>query len=123
VVRRRVNGGLESEVLATLWSSDRAMTVGEVAASIGGDLAHTTVQTILARLYEKGAVEREQAGRGHAYRPVLDDAGLAAGRMQAQLDKGGDHAAVLTRFLDTLTPEDEATLAALLRQQHTGGDT
>jgi hypothetical protein len=37
--------------------------------------------------------------------------------MQAMLDKGGDHAAVLARFLHTLTAEDEATLAALLADQ------
>jgi len=72
------------------------------------------VQTILTRLHRKGAVVREQAGRAHAYRPVIDDAGLAAQRMRAMLDRGGDHAAVLTRFVGTLTPDDEATLAKLL---------
>jgi hypothetical protein len=34
--------------------------------------------------------------------------------MRAMLDRGGDHAAVLTRFVGTLTPDDEATLAKLL---------
>lgn len=115
---RRAAGGLESEVLATLWASDRALTVGEVVEALGGDLAHNTVQTILTRLHGKDAVHREQAGRAHAYLPVLDEAGLAARRMRAMLDRGGDHAAVLSRFLGTLTPEDEATLAALLRPEH-----
>jgi hypothetical protein len=41
--------------------------------------------------------------------PVLDDAGLAADRMRAMLDKGADHAAVLSRLLRVLSPEDEAT--------------
>ena len=82
--------------------------------ALGGGLAYNTVQTILTRLHAKGAVRRELNGRAHTYTPVLDDAGLAAHRMQAMLDKGGDHAAVLARFLRTLTPEDEATLAALL---------
>jgi hypothetical protein len=45
---------------------------------------------------------------------VLDEAGLAAARMHAMLDRGGDHAAVLSRFLGTLSAEEEATLAALL---------
>jgi predicted transcriptional regulator len=111
---RRRRGSLESEVLATLWATGRPMTAGEVAEALGDGLAYNTVQTILTRLHAKGAVHREQAGRAHAYTPVLDDAGLAAQRMQAVLDQGDDHAAVLARFLGTLTPEDGATLARLL---------
>jgi predicted transcriptional regulator len=114
VQTRRPAGGLESEVLAALWAADRPLTPGEVSDAVGGELAYTTVQTILTRLHRKGAVVREQAGRAHAYRPVIDDAGLAAQRMRAMLDRGGDHAAVLTRFVGALTPDDEATLAKLL---------
>jgi predicted transcriptional regulator len=106
-----------------LWAAGRSLTVGEVVDAVGGDLAHTTVQTILTRLHGKGAVHREQAGRAHAYTPVLDEAGLAANRMRAMLDHGGDHAAVLTRFLGTLTAEQESTLAELLTRQHANGGT
>ena len=116
--RRRPAGALESEVLAALWAADRPLTPGEVSDAVGGDLAYTTVQTILTRLHRKGAVIREQAGRAHAYRPVVDDAGLAAQRMRAMLDRGGDHAAVLTRFVGTLTPDEEAMLARLLGEHH-----
>jgi predicted transcriptional regulator len=114
MARRRPKGSLESEVLAALWAADAPLTAGDVVDAVGGDLAYNTVQTILTRLHTKGAVRRELSGRAHTYTPVLDDAGLAATRMQAMLDKGGDHAAVLARFLHTLTAEDEATLAALL---------
>jgi predicted transcriptional regulator len=119
--RRREPGGLESEVLATLWAADTPLTPGDVVEALGGDLAYNTVQTILTRLHAKGAVRREQAGRAHAYTPVLDDAGLAANRMRAMLDRGGDRAAVLSRFLGTLSPEEEATLAQLLDRQRTSG--
>lgn len=119
--KRREPGGLESEVLATLWSADRALTVGEVVQALDGHLAHNTVLTILTRLHGKGAVHREQVGRAHAYTPVLDEAGLAAHRMRAMLDRGGDHAAVLSRFLGTLSAEEESTLAELLRHQTEGG--
>ncbi len=119
---RRAKGSLESEVLAALWAADRPLTAGEVADSLAGGLAYTTVQTILTRLHAKGAVRRELNGRAHAYTPLLDDAGLAAERMRVMLDKGGDRAAVLTRFLNTLTREDEATLAALLDRDRTGGE-
>ena len=116
VSSRRASGGLESEVLATLWAAGRPLTAGEVVHALGGDLAYNTVQTILARLNGKGAVHREAAGRAHAYTPVLDEAGLAAHRMRAMLDSGGDQAAVLSHFLGTLSPDEEATLARLLRR-------
>lgn len=116
---RRESGGLESEVLATLWASDTPLTTGEVVDALGGELAYNTVQTILTRLHAKGAVRRELHGRAYAYTPVLDEPGIAANRMRAMLDHGGDHAAVLTRFLDVLTAEQEATLAELLQRQHT----
>jgi predicted transcriptional regulator len=122
VSMRRAKGSLESEVLAALWAAKRPLTAGDVADALGGDLAYTTVQTILVRLHGKGAVHRELTGRAHSYTPVLDDAGLAADRMRAMLDKGADHAAVLSRFLRVLSPEDEATLAQLLRRPRPGGD-
>jgi predicted transcriptional regulator len=121
--KRRAAGSLESEVLAALWAADKPLTTGEVVDALGGELAYNTVQTILTRLHGKGAVEREQAGRAHAYTPVLDEAGLAASRMRAMLDRGGDHAAVLARFLGTLSPQEEATLAELItRHRAEGGD-
>jgi predicted transcriptional regulator len=82
--------------------------------ALGDGLAYNTVQTILTRLHQKGAVRRQLAGRAHAYTPVLDEAGLAARRMRAMLDRGGDHAAILTRFVGTLSPEEERTLTQLL---------
>ena len=111
---RRTSGTLESEVLAALWAAPAPLTTGAVAQVLGDDLAYTTVQTILTRLHAKGAVIREQAGRAHAYSPVLDEAGLAASRMHAMLDRGGDHAAVLASFVGTLSADEEATLAKLL---------
>ena len=111
---RREPGGLEAEVLAALWAADAPLTAAEVVDALGDGLAYNTVQTILTRLHQKGAVRRELAGRAHAYTPVLDEAGLAARRMRAMLDRGGDHAAILTRFVGTLSPDEERTLMQLL---------
>jgi predicted transcriptional regulator len=121
VRKRRASGSLESEVLVTLWAADRPLTTGEVIEALGGQLAYNTVQTILTRLLAKGAVARELVGRAHAYTAVLDEAGLAAARMRAMLDRGGDHAAVLARFLGTLSVQEEATLARLIAE-HRGVD-
>jgi predicted transcriptional regulator len=119
--KRRESGGLEAEVLAALWAADAPLTPGAVVDALGGGLAYNTVQTILTRLYEKGAVDRQQAGRAHAYTPVLDEAGLAARRMRAMLDRGGDHAAILAQFVGTLSRDEETTLARLLRHRSRTG--
>ncbi len=121
--KRRAAGGLESEVLAALWAAGKPLTVGEVVDELHADLAYNTVQTILTRLHNKGAVHREQAGRAHAFTPVLDDAGLAANRMRALLDKGIDQTAVLSRFVDTLSEQEEAALSALLSRAHRKGES
>ena len=120
--KRRAAGSLESEVLAALWAADQPLTPGEVVEAVGGDLAYNTVQTILTRLHAKGAVERDLVGRAHAYRPVLDEAGLTATRMRAMLDRTSDHAAVLAQFLGSLSPEDEEALTRLIKEQQVRGD-
>jgi predicted transcriptional regulator len=117
MTQRRAMRSLESEVLATLWAAERPLTPGDVLQELGGSLAYNTVQTILTRLWHKGAVERDASGRAHTYRPVMDDAGLAAHRMRAILDRRPDQEAVLMRFLGALTPEQETTLGALLRDR------
>ncbi|MBO0828366.1 MAG: BlaI/MecI/CopY family transcriptional regulator [Streptosporangiales bacterium] len=112
---RRASGAREAEILAALWAAGRPLTPREVTAAVGDGLAYNTVQTILTRLHDKGAVHREAAGRAHAYTPVLDEAGLAARHMHALLDRGGDSTAVLSRFLGTLDAEQRRIFARLLR--------
>lgn len=114
---RRGAGDLESEVLAALWAAGRPLTPGEAVEAVGGELAYTTVQTILMRLLAKGAVQRQPAGRAFAYSPVLDQAGVVASRMRTVLDSGGDHQAVLSRFVGTLSPDEERALAQMLNDR------
>jgi len=114
--RRRPRGELESEILGVLWAADGALVPGQVQQALAHDLAYNTVHTILTRLYAKGAVTRQAVGRAHAYRPVLDGAGLAARQMTALLDRGGDRAAVLRRFVAELASGDEQMLLAVLRE-------
>lgn len=92
------------------------MTPREVQRELDSDLAYTTVMTALSRLNEKRAVERRRSGRGYAYSPVLDRAGIAAARMRELLDSRDDRAAVLARFVGSLSPEDERLLADMLAQ-------
>ena len=79
---RRVLGALESEVMATLWSTASALSVRQVLERLNEGrtppLAYTTVMTVLARLAEKGVLTREQVGRGFTYSPAVgDEAGIA----------------------------------------------
>jgi hypothetical protein len=43
--------------------------------------------------------------------------------MRAMLDKGVDQTAVLSRFVDTLSEQEEAALSALLSRAHRKGDS
>ncbi len=115
---RRPAGGLEAEVLGALWAANRPLTPREVQQDLGGTLAYTTVMTALSRLHEKGTARRERAGRAYAYTPVLDQSGISAARMRDVLDAGDDRAAVLARFVGSLSDEEERVLAALLQRPH-----
>ncbi len=111
---RRGPGELETEVLAALWAAAEPLTATQVQTRLGTPLAHTTVQTILVRLHEKGLATREPAGRAHVYRPAQGQAERAAQQMHDLLTGGRDHLAVLQQFLDRLSPDDADALRGLV---------
>ncbi|MFD8199520.1 BlaI/MecI/CopY family transcriptional regulator [Streptomyces sp. NPDC003470] len=112
--RRRGQGELEALVLSVLRGAEGPATAGWVQERLGGDLAYTTVVTILTRLLDKGAVSRERAGRSFVWTPAADQAGLAARRMRGVLDAESDRGAVLASFVTGLDPADERLLRDLL---------
>ena len=125
---RRSAGELESEVLATLWATELALTPVEIQAEIRGGLAYNTVHTILKRLYDKGLVLRDVDGRRGAYRPAKNAAELTADAMHEALDRGPDPIATLQQFVTGLSPEEEQALRDLLsggahRHRQPGGGT
>lgn len=113
---------LEREVLASLAAGGRSMSPAEVQSDLEqrgvGHLAYTSVMTTLSRLYTKGVVGRERAGRGFAYAFTgsLEDVpnSVRASQMLRILDGGADRAGILARFVSDLGPEDEQTLLQLL---------
>ena len=113
---RRRRGGLEHEILAALAADGGPMTPGQVRQALGAALAYTTVMTVLTRLCAKGAITRRRVGRAYAYQAVLDEDEVIARQMQRLLGAKGDRAAVLTRFVGTLSAEDERLLVDLLRR-------
>lgn len=116
---RRGPGELEQAILAVLWEAGAALSPGEVRDRLdaGGELSYSTVVTILSRLHEKGALARHRDGRSFRYAPVADEAGLAARRISALLDRQPDREAVLSRFVADLSDRDEELLRHLLGRQ------
>jgi predicted transcriptional regulator len=110
----RGRGDLEQQVFAALVAGGGPMTTGEVRDAIGGDLAYTTVMTVLARMQAKGLATRNRVGRSYAYTAVVDDAAVTAHQIHRLLDTRGDRAAVLTRFASGLSPEESRLLVDLL---------
>ena len=90
--RDRRRGALEQDVLGCLAAAGRPLTVAEVLADLGGDLAYTTVLTALSRLHAQG---RAAPGAGRAGlrllaagRPAAMGASVTARRMSRLLDSG-----------------------------------
>ncbi|ANZ20446.1 BlaI/MecI/CopY family transcriptional regulator [Streptomyces noursei] len=111
---RRARGELESDVLAALWAARGPLTARETQERLPGDLAYTTVMTILSRLHDKGMLIRHREGRGYAYEPARDEASHTAQRMHSLLEGGSDREAVLARFVSELSAQDEHLLQQLL---------
>jgi predicted transcriptional regulator len=119
---RRAAGALEAEVLGILREAGVPLSPGEVRQRVSagqrGELSYSTVVTIMSRLYEKGLLARQRAGRAFTYTPV-DEASVAASRMSQALGSGSDRDAVLTRFVSGLSGRDARLLRQLLAD---GGD-
>lgn len=71
-------GELERAVMEVVWDGPAdGLLVREVLERLTGrELAYTTVMTVLARLHEKGVLDRERRGRGYDYLPRFDEPAL-----------------------------------------------
>jgi len=113
---RRAAGELEAEVLGALWAQSLPLTPIQLHTTLGHDLAYNTVHTILTRLCDKGLVVRTSIDGRPAYAPAQGAAEWAAGQMRAVLERGADRAAILHRFVSSLSPADEQALRAVLQE-------
>ncbi|MEP6464071.1 MAG: BlaI/MecI/CopY family transcriptional regulator [Frankiaceae bacterium] len=114
---RRRAGELEGEVLAALYAAEGPLLPAEVQRALGGDLAYTTVLTILTRLHTKGLARRLPVGRAYAYCPTHTQVQSVARQMRTLLDLGADRAAVLAQFVEELDAEEERLLERLLEER------
>ena len=111
---RRPDGALEWDVLSVLWRAERSLTPAEVRDQLDGDLAYTTVMTVLTRLNEKGLTARTTRGRAFAYAPTVSESELVAKRMSAELSATNDRAGALVGFVSGLDRRDLAALRRVL---------
>jgi predicted transcriptional regulator len=124
---RRGPGELAAAVMQVLWEAGRPLSPAEVQAALAArdeetsGLSYSTVVTILSRLHAKSALVRRRAGRAFRYSPAADEAGLAARRLAAVLDRESDRDAVLSRFVAELSDHDEQLLRSLLSDSGPGG--
>ncbi|MGR6317446.1 BlaI/MecI/CopY family transcriptional regulator [Micromonospora soli] len=116
VRQRRGYGDLAQAALDVLGEASESMTPAQVRDVLGGDLAYTTVMTVLVRLCDQGLLSRKRIGRAYEYTLVRDPAQITARRMHRLLAVDADRAGVLARFVDGLTGEDEQVLRDLLGQ-------
>lgn len=108
---------LERQVFEAVTSLGTASVADVVAhlAAVDRPLAYTTVMTVLSRIFEKGYLLRQRAGKAYVYeaRPAADIAhNLASKAARDAIDRYGDVA--LSGFIQTLTPEQRALLSQLL---------
>ena len=113
---RRGYGDLAQAILDLVSRAGGPVTPAQVRDALGGDLAYTTVMTVMARLHDRGLLARQRAGRAFAYTAVGDPTQVTARRMHRLLDVEENRAGVLARFVDGLTSDDERVLRALLDQ-------
>lgn len=110
---------LESAIMELLWSSERAMTPGEVRDTLGEsrEIAYTTVLTVMSRLWKKGLLERERHGRSYTYSPREDKEERTARRMEEMLAATRERRLTLARFLNNLSASDRKDLRRLLEDE------
>ncbi len=112
----------ELAVLEALWDRGDA-TIRQLTDALyagGGTSAYGTVQKLLERLEEKGAVVRERSGTAHRFRPTIERGELIGRRLQDVADQlcGGSLTPLLTHLVKRgeLNSDDRQTLRDLVEQ-------
>lgn len=110
-------GPLERKVLDALWARDTAATVRDLQPAFPS-VAYTTLMTTMDRLYRKGILAREKAGRAFAYHPqqsrAVFDSHRATHALLAAVQHGnGAPEPVLSCFVEALGSHDEHLLDQL----------
>lgn len=104
-MRRKEKGTLtplELEIMQVLWEAGPC-TVAEAQPRLRGELAYTTVQTMLNVLWRKGQVKRVREGRAFRYRPLVSRENATGSALRDLVSRmfGGSSEALLMAMVDT----------------------
>jgi BlaI family penicillinase repressor len=116
---------LELEIMQVLWETGGG-TVAEVQARLDGELAYTTVQTMLNVLLRKKKVRRAAVGRAFAYAPAISREGAISSTVSDLVARmfGGSSEALLMALVDSrqITPEQLVRASKLLKDAKDSGE-
>ena len=110
------SGHLERAVLQVLWDHPEGLAARDILPALdGGDLAMTTVLTVLDRLRRKHLAARHDDTRPHLYFATVTREDYVADIMLDALGQAHDRQAALVRFLGGVTVADTDDLRRALR--------
>jgi len=121
-------GKVQYQVMQVLWRLGPS-TAREITDALGGldqsgDIAHSTVQTLLRQLEAKGAVAHETLGRTFVFRPLIDQSEIAASPLHELLTRvyQGSVYNLMSHLLkhEPLSQEEIDRLRALLDEGQQG---
>jgi predicted transcriptional regulator len=105
----KLTGGLEQKIIDILWNSDTSLKPSEVQTLLNGDLAYSTIKTVLERLHEKGMLKRKKIGNAFTYSPNKTKEELASANLkdifQGILNSYGSLA--VSQFAETIKNDPE----------------
>jgi BlaI family transcriptional regulator, penicillinase repressor len=110
---------LELEIMKILWQTG-PVTVQAVQERLPGELAYTTVQTMLNVLHRKGKVRRALKGRAYEYEPSVSREKAVRSALRDVISRlfGGSAESLVMSLVASrdLTPEKLAELHRLVSQ-------
>lgn len=122
-----VLGDLETAVMEACWSLGEFGIKDVHEALKGREIAYTTVQTTIERLYRKGLLRRMGRGRSFVYSPAVNRDEFLAGIARRMLDSlfgnfTEPSIASLVDVLEAQSPENLDRLAKLIDERRKRGE-
>ena len=110
----------EYEIMKAVWKNAPISTNEVVELFEGGNWSPKTVQTLLARLVKKGAIEKKKRGRVFVYSPLIDEEEYRREESSSFLKKfyNGALNSMVLNFIDgdKLSPDDIDELTRILEK-------
>lgn len=112
-------GALERDIMSVCWEQPET-SVRDVCARLNSVVAYTTAMTTMDRLFKKGLLSRQKAGRAFVYSPTVTQDELqsvvATELVHSLLRRdGGEPLPILSSLVDAVSERDRGLLDELER--------